>query len=409
MSQVHILSLSKLPLVAGVFQAIVAFSANLFLVRLLEPESFGMYALLLATIGIVQTIFSLRLNLQIIRYPEERFSGEIKKMYFSAIVYEAVFLSALLMGTLMWFLELNETSFFITINIISLHIINNLKAFYERTLDYKRLSIIEMLAQFTGHIISIILAVAGAGIAALYLRDFVIIIINILGLFFLNGLYVVRPRILKLNNMIHIIKNGAGIWLDSALEGGFARLNLLIAGVIGGERGAGLYFQAQRLAFVPHQLVTPMVNRVAVNWFSRFDGEEGLSGERKLIINITGIFSFSIALVVLVSSDYVIPFIFGEKWRDVSPILKSLSIFIAFVSISEIVKNFMIARHLNRVLIMMRLLQYAGLLLIIGIYHLLGDVNIISVSLGYSFAYLCSFFFGYGFLWMRDEKSNNHS
>ena len=69
------------------------------------------------------------------------------------------------------------------------------------------------------------------------------------------------------------------------MEGNFQRLTILLAGLFGGEATAGLFFQAQRLAMVPHQILAPFVNRVLVVWFGQIeDTEKRKLGRDKVLL-----------------------------------------------------------------------------------------------------------------------------
>lgn len=61
-----------------------------------------------------------------------------------------------------------------------------------------------------------------------------------------------------------VVRAARGIWLDSMLDNNFQRLSLLAVNAGAGLNGAGLFFQAQRLAVVPHQFLMPVVGRVMV-------------------------------------------------------------------------------------------------------------------------------------------------
>jgi len=68
-------------------------------------------------------------------------------------------------------------------------------------------------------------------------------------------------------------------------KNGLTRLTILFVGFFGGERAAGFFFQALRLANLPQKILSPLVDRVAGNWFSRTEQrDERRKGRDKLLL-----------------------------------------------------------------------------------------------------------------------------
>src|SRR3989344_6075533 len=90
LSRSHLAAQASWLVASGLIQAIIAFVANLVLVRFIAPEGFGRFALTQATIGIALTVVSLRLGTQIIRDRVIAHDEGARNLYFNAILHESV-------------------------------------------------------------------------------------------------------------------------------------------------------------------------------------------------------------------------------------------------------------------------------------------------------------------------------
>ncbi len=79
-----------------VIQALVAFAANLVLVRHIAPAEFGRFAVVYAGASLVLSIVSLRVGTLIIRTPGKAFTVALEERYFNVLAVETVL--ALVLG-----------------------------------------------------------------------------------------------------------------------------------------------------------------------------------------------------------------------------------------------------------------------------------------------------------------------
>ena len=186
---------------------------------------------------------------------------------------------------------------------------------------YRKLAIVETSAMASGHFLALTLVLSGFGWIALFVRELLISIINVLGLWRIGGLTLYFPRLLTIKECIVLYKDCRGVWVDGVMEGNFQRLTILLAGLFGGEATAGLFFQAQRLAMVPHQVLAPLVNRLLVVWFGQTeDTDARRAGRDKVLLFL--FFPLLIAgILILLFANPVVPWLFGEKWASVTGIL----------------------------------------------------------------------------------------
>lgn len=343
-------------------QAGIAFAANLVLVRFVAPDGFGRFAVAVAGVNLALSLLSLRVNMLIIRCPQSRLDARRCAVYHSVSVAESVGVAGLMAVWLAatgsadgWTLAL--------LGGLSLgHALGLNKAFFERSLDYRRIAACETGATLAGHAVSVAAVLAGLGPAALYLREAASALVQ--------AVLLRRAGALSAHPLVWptaaewraVLAEARGVWADGVLEGAFTRVVLLGTAAFGGERAAGLLAQAQRLAVIPHQLLGPIVTRVAAAWFGQAaeDPARRAEGRRRLLAAAALPLAIAAAATVLLA-DPVVPWLFGEAWHDAAPLLAALAGMVLFTSLFEISRAYALSARRTVPLLAARLSQYAGL------------------------------------------------
>lgn len=378
-------------LTSGVARAAIAFGANLVLVRFIDPSGFGTFALRHAAISLVLTVLSLRVGVIVIRLQESEFSAADRGLYWSVTLHETVLAGILAAGWLLATGDLTQGTGILLVGILLQHISTNVIAFYERKQPYRRIATLESISQLTAHAIAIGLVLTGAGAFALYLRELALPLLTGSALVALGAVPRERPRLLRFAEWRSVARQARGLWLEGMLEGAFARVTVLLAGAVGGASGAGLLFQARRLAVVPQQLLSPVTSRLALNWFSR---ERGASARRRSALRLLGLLTPPLILATGLSIAFatpVVPVLFGERWNDAAGLLVAMSGIVLFYAPFAIVKNLLLAERRTRYVIAARFAQFAGLGLPLAGALFGRAIGIEQVAIGLSVAFLLAF------------------
>lgn len=385
-------------------QALVAFAANLVLVRYLMPEQFGRFAVVQAGAGLVLSVLSLRMGAVIIRIPEAQMTQAMRERLFSVLTIETVACFAVLA---VWGI-ISGLGQPMDVVLISAMVLNswtaNNRAFYERGMDYRRLAALETATHLGGHAFAVVLVAAGMSAESLYLREMFFAVVGMLALARMGGLSWYRLRWPAGSEWRAVLRDVRGIWLDSMLENAHQRLVILLVNSVAGLAGAGLFFQAQRLAVVPHQLLMPLVGRVAGTWFGRTeDGSERRSGRTTFLMLLTPMLVVA-ALLAWLLADPVVPWLFGPNWAPAAPLLGSLIGLIVFLSLFEVLRSYAVASKLIRLLLAARVMQFAGLLLPLAPVEWGKALGL--ETLGYALS--CSYALAFASLWLvlrRHERA----
>ncbi|NJD34682.1 MAG: hypothetical protein FIA96_07615 [Betaproteobacteria bacterium] len=381
-----------LALVSGnVVQAGVGFLSNLVLVRYIAPAEFGRYAITAAVVCLVFSICSLRIGLLVIRAKDDDFTADTQSFFFSAIVYENIVGTLASVLFVFAFGLLNEWAVWMVLITSINQYSSNVKSFFERGMPYRRLAFIETVTYLVGHLLAVALVILGSGEITLYIRDLTLAVLGVLGLYLAGGATWFKLRWIRFREWRHLLRQSRGNWLDQAMEGLFGRLVVLLAGWVGGEKGAGIYFQAQRLAGVPHQLLTPVVSRLSLNWFSRETDFDTRRRKRSLLLVYMSAPLVVGALLAVALSDWLVPVLFGKQWSEVAAVLVMMAGAMVFMSLFEILKVYCYAASRGRALFFARLAEFGGLLMPFFAFFTEFPVNVSMLALGYSLAYAFGF------------------
>jgi len=353
-------------LVGQVVQAASGFGVNLVLVRYLMPQEFGRFVLVMAAMALIYSVLSLRVESMIIRATEDGLNEETRERYFSASVIETVFSSSVMILWIYWSANAGLWEVGLIIALGVRHWANQNKAFFERSMPYRKLAFMETITLTAGHLLALALILSGFGAAVLYIREFFLTVAGLVGLWAIGGLTFCRFVLPGWGDVCSLFKEARGMWLDAVLENSFNRIIILAVGLIGGDRAAGFFFQAQRLAHVPQQFLGPVVSRVAGNWFGRTENRlERRNGRDKLLMVLAPPLLIS-ALACFFLADPIVPWLFGERWAPSAPLFAAMCGMAGFLSLFEVLKSYCWTARQVRWLLVGRIAQYGGCLALVG-------------------------------------------
>lgn len=374
---------------AGV-QAVVAFLANLALVRLLMPEEFGRFAIVQANISLVTAVTNLKINDLLLREPEEELDQERLGLYLGALAFQTVAVGLGAVALLWAFDLLRFDATILLLSVLGGHWVHAQMTLFERQFDYRRISIIDATAKGTGQLFAVAGALAGLGGLVLYLRAAVQLIGQVAGLGWVGGLRRLPLRWLGVDEWKRVFGKIRGFWLDGVLAQSFERLVILMVGALVGERATGFFYQARMLATTPHRLAKPLTSRIAFNYFSH----QVEPGNRRSVLRRTLGWEGAVLLVVAAGTfflaDPVVPWLFGSDWTGVVPLLRAMSgMIVALTTFNTLNAYFMSLGRMRPFIILGRGGQYLGFFAVAGTVALaFADSIALGMALGLSAAYV---------------------
>lgn len=371
-------------------QVALAFGANIVLLRSLGPHEFGHFAVTLAGISLIASILSLRLGVVVTRTPEAEFTAELQSRYFTAMLVEV---AVVMVVSGLWLVISGRTGWtdVVLLGAVGLQsFCSHVRSFWERTMPYRRIAIAETAVVAVAQFAAVAIVLVTGSDAALYLREAIAALATLTALWLAAGL-TFRPLAWpRLREWVDLLREARSIWLDSILEGVFQRVTVIAAAALAGSQGAGLFSMAQRLAVLPHQVIQPF-GRVAVNWFSRTTTDSDRQRARNRLILTLLVPLLVAALFAVLTADPLVPWLFGDHWRDAIPILIAMSGAMVFLTIFEITRGYALATKQTPALLWARVAQFGAFGLGAGVAWVSGEGSLFYLGSGLSAAFAAAF------------------
>lgn len=393
----------------AVAQAASSFGTQIVLMRLLLPEDFGRFAVVLAGCSLVQTILSWRLNVLILRLAPDDLTSPAALRYQAGLVWETV---AAACCTLVWLALSGLMSLYALVLVATLTLAqwgNQNIAFYERSMAYGRITLVETGSQLFGHAMALALVLAGAGPIALYVRELAAIIARITAFARLGVL--VKPVLVcpNLGDLRQLWRESRAIWFEGVLEGSFARLVILTVGTLCGLHGAGIFAQSQRLAMLPHQFMSPVISRFAINLFNRTHSRQQ---RLVLLLRLSVVAAFVLVVAILITllwGTILVPWVFGPKWSEAGTTIQALAGLILLLPLFDLFRSYAYAQNRVAGIVAARLGQIASFAIATSLAFLAGPVDVVVVGYTLSTAYLVGFVILLTGLFFKTSPATPHS
>ena len=266
---------------------ILNFIGNIYIVRLLNPEIFGLYALSLALVGIVEILTTFSINTIYLQRKQSKYLSNgitviialilILKVAVGFIVY---LLLASIYDAKIWdvFIFIFLFKLFIPINSILISIL-------EKNLMFFKSSLIVNLANFSGLALSIYSIIYhDYGLEALVVKEvFPILAIFIFSIFFSRKLL---PKF-QFTSRIHIkllLLKSLEMYTVRVSELSFSRIPVLIIENIFGPIVLGFYSQSLYLVNTLNRITNSINQQVGIVFFSNFRTDKDLKEKGATIL-----------------------------------------------------------------------------------------------------------------------------
>ena len=313
---------------------VITFGVGIILARLLDPNQFGILAVVLALGSFVNSFVDGGFGSAIVQ------SKQLKESDLSTIytlnLLVAVFFSIVLfslsgfIGDFFQNKNIGEVSKAITLIFLFQAFIVVPKNFLVRNINFKPIAIIELIAIIISGVSSIILAIYGFEYWALALR---IIIRFLIAAIFYN----LNSNLnLKLELKIDIIKKywnysisvlGTSIFVNIK-----TKLDVFIVGKILNTESLGLYSRGKQYASLPQRVLYMLFNKPLFSTFSKIDEVNFLEHYNKWYRILSFITLITFLSVFLISDEFIY-LLLGQRWKGAIVFLKIFTLWGVFKSL----------------------------------------------------------------------------
>lgn len=303
------------------------FAVGIVLARLLTPRDFGLVAMVTIITGFA-TVFA-----------EMGFGGAlVQKKDIEELHLSSVFWLNLGVGILLTILFivgapliaqfyeeplLVPLTSLLSFNFLISSVIIVQRTLLTKSLDFRKLSIIEIVAVIIAGGIAIILAYAGFGVWSLVIQALLISAIMAVLLWVFSAWY---P---KLRFSWHAVKELFGfstsLFATQTLDYTVRNIDYVLIGRFLGPNPLGIYSRAYSVMLFPLANISRVLTRVMFPSFSII--QENTQRVKNIYLKLTqviGLFAFPIMLGIFVTAYTFVLVIFGEQWLEMVPILRIL-------------------------------------------------------------------------------------
>lgn len=313
---------------------------NIVIVRFLLPDDYGLNAMLEVPIELLMLFSTLGLDLALVR-KQQRSQEELSAAFGLLLVLNIVLFLGLVLGAstiagyfkdprLTLLIQVAATVFLL----LPFRSIPN--ALLDRELAFKLKAQVDLASTVTASIVSLVMAVLGAGVWALVIAFVGSAALRVVLIAYLRP-WLIMPRF-SIVPIKGLIQAGLIMTASGALLVLTGRVVNLIAGPVLGAELLGYFAMSAGFAWMPLMKVMPIVQQVMYPAFARLEGQQAMATnylEKTLEIAALAIFPMSLGLA-FVAEDFVST-VFGTKWLPAAWPLAVLSMSTPFRLTSMVV------------------------------------------------------------------------
>ena len=318
------------------------------LTKFLNKEAFGLIAIALVVISF-SNIFVDRGFTSAILHKQNATRNEYSSIYWlnifiAIVIYLGLFFLAPFISNFYGENELLDIIPVLGLNILFVSIGRQHQTILQKNFKFKNIAIVELISVFCGLIFAVILAIQGYGVYSLVystllksaIAHILFLILNIKGnpLSFYFTFKEVKP----------FIKVG-GFHMASSFLGFFSKeIDILIIGRLFSTEVLGVYSLSKQIVLRLYSILTPIVTNVLSPLLSSIQNEpQRLKNNYLKITKYLVYVNFPIYLLIIVSSNEILHYLYGSDYTSGTMVLSFLAISYCVSTISNPVGSLQIA------------------------------------------------------------------
>lgn len=313
----------------AVFKNGLQFLVSVILARLILPEEFGTIALLYLFTGLTAVFIDSGFSSALVQRQKASYVDECTVFWLNITL--GITASALLWMTSPLIAQFYDKPILINLTkILALSLLINSigsihNTLFAKSLNFKKLTIINASATGVAGIVAIGLAINGFGVWALAAQTLTASVVTTSALWLFSKW---RPSLIfSKKSMESLFAFGSFLMLSSILDSVYMRLYTILLGKFYGVRELAFYSRADRTQLLPVQILSSVLARVSYPIFSATsDDKERLRRGVRLALEGMMLINIPVMMGLMVTADSFVPVVFGDNWKPSVPILQVLCI-----------------------------------------------------------------------------------
>ena len=307
---------------------LINWGITFFVIRLLEPSDYGLMAMGSIFIAFFSLMNEMGLGASIIQN-EEMETSTLQQIFGIVIIINMTLFCLLYFVSPLIGLFFNEQQLIPIVKLLSVQFI--IMAFLvipqslmDRDFDFKNRSIVDLIANLLGGIITLWFAWTGHGVWSLIWGSILILFFRTLGYNIFHPFLFVP--VFSFTGMRKVMTFGGYITIEKLLWYFYSQADTLIIGKFLGKELLGFYSIGKEVASLPLQKIMPIINQIVFPAFARIQKDIGKFGSHTLkSISIISFFAFPVFLGIASISSELVAVVLGNKWTLAVPPLIFIS------------------------------------------------------------------------------------
>lgn len=311
----------------------INWGSTVVIIRLLQPEDYGLLAIAMVFIGFVGMFSELGLSTYLIQRPTiddtslRQVFGFILVSNFAIAAISAV--SAPLVAD--FFNDARASSIIVALSAVFLMapLQTMSSAILSRSLAFGRASIVDGVAAVVSSVVGLVLAYAGYGVWSLVIGTLAATLVRAIGYQILHPI-VLRPQF-SLRAMREVAGFGTSVLAQRLLYWFHLSIDTILIGRMFSKEILGFYNVGNHLAGLPEGKLGQMVTTLSFAGLARVaDDVDKRTAYLKKSLSILATVSLPVSLGMALTAVHFVPLIVGERWMPSVPILQMLAVAYAF-------------------------------------------------------------------------------
>jgi PST family polysaccharide transporter len=317
------------------------------LARLLTPQDYGAWAMVVALVGFVSLFTDLGLSIATIQR-EEITPEEVSGLFWINVAAGLALMLIILASAplVAWFYGRHDLVW-LTMAYACVAPINSLgsqhQALLQRSMRYASLAIRDILSLTAGVLVGIGCARSDLGYWALASMQVTTSVVGVIALWWQSGWRPGPPRWTA--GLMPFLKFGGALTLSNILSFLVRGLDSVLLGYFFGAGGVGIYNRAQNLLVRPIEQVMPAISNVTTSAFSRLAPDSARFERNALqILGIAACLAGLVVALIMGTADWLVALLLGPQWEAVVPILRVLALFTFVEPCASLLGIFLVVR-----------------------------------------------------------------
>lgn len=345
--------------VSNIFM-VLNFIGNIFIIRLLDPETFGIFALSIALIGIVEIFTTFSINTIYLQRKHSKllYNGIVK------IILFIIFLKLIAGITVFYFLNnlylpsIWKIFFIIFLFKLLVPISSILISILEKDLFFYKAALVVNISNLLGIIFSIL------SILFIEMEIWALVLKEIIPIFFIFIASAILTKKIRYSSTIVprkylkilLLKSLEMYWVRGA-ELAHSRIPVLIIDNFFGPAIVGLYSQSLYLVNILNRITNSLNQQIGIVFFSDYRNNKKLKKQgAQILYSLTLFLGFPVAVILFYFTEIIIMSLFGNKWMEAVPLIKFMSPLVLILPIFTIAKSQLFGEKKNLIIALVYIL-----------------------------------------------------